>query len=472
MPSRFTMAGRAIAGLITMTFVAAYLFENTMMALAGSIMLLYLTYRRMEFHSLVRRIDIDIERSILEDVMHKDSPSSIKIKCSSSETVNVRIEERIHGTFHLKEGERTLKGRVGPGKPLSMIYSVIPRERGSFKFPSITLTITEARGFFESKKMVDPGTEALIRASKKDISMARLMARRKQFEITGPAHQRHTRTKRADFRTIRDYVPGDRFRDIDWKAMSRFTKLMTKEFEEETNLPTMILMDTSISMKEMVKQRSKMDHGIALALQIAIVMNSNSHPIGLISFDDNKVIDHMSPGKSTLDDVLMSLFKLPNPVEIGKYPGNPENLPISKTEGEDEFLSKVGPFLVEGKRRSFSRIRTTGIYESFRAIELTEETGMLLIIISDLETNRPSFVRAVQMGLRRKHRIVLISPFSWPYHLEKGTAGVEKVEKMYEDYLEKQTLLRSLRAGGVKVIDIDHRERGGNVIVGIRRMSK
>ncbi len=458
--------------MVVFIFLSAYMFQNTLMALSGAFILLYLAYRRMEFHSLARRVGLEVERKLLEDVVHKDSVSAVRLKVTARETIGVRITENLHQTFVPGSGDRILEGLVHSDRPLSMVYSMTPMERGYLKFPPLNVSIKEARGLFEKDIIIPVETEVFVRASKKDIAMARLMSRRKQFEITGPANQRHTRTYRADFKSVREDIPGDRFRDIDWKAMSRLTKMMTKEFEQETNLPTMIMVDTSLSMREVVRQRSKLDHTIALALQVAVVLNSNGHPIGLMTFDENKVMGHLSPGKCELDDIVLSLFKLPNPVETGDYPG----LPISSTqdpvEGEKEFLSSIGPFLVQGKRTTFTRDRTTGIFEAMRNLEMTEESGMLIIVISDLETNRTSFFRSMQMAAKRKHRVVLVSPFSWPYHTEAEDLTAEKLEKIYMDSQEKKELIRSLRGGGVKVIDIGSRERGEKVISGIRRLSQ
>lgn len=470
--SRFTLVSRSILGLIMITFAASYLFENTILALSGSVLLLYLAYRRMEFHSLVKRVSIDVEKKVLEDVVHKDSSCSVRLTVSARESVSVTLTEQLHRTFLLESDTRTFHGVVSKDRPLVFTYSMIPKERGYFRYPPLKITIKEGRDLFETDMKVDPGLEVFVRASKKEIALARLMARKRQFEITGPAHKRHTRTYRSDFRSVRDYIPGDRFRDIDWKAMSRLTKLMTKEFEQETNLPTMIMVDSSLSMRELVKSRSKIDHAIALALQMAIVLSSNHHPVGLITFDENKVMEHLSPGKCDLDDVVMSLFKLPNPAPTGEYPGIPRFQYEDTGDEDSNMLSKIGPFLVRGHRNRFSRIRTSGIFEAMRSMEKAEETGMMVVIISDIETNRPSFLRAVQRILRRKHRVVLVSPPVWTYHLVKDELTVEMLERMYDDRLEKQTLLKGLASGGVRIIDIDSRERGEKVLSNIRRMSQ
>jgi uncharacterized protein (DUF58 family) len=187
--SKFTYVSRTLAGMIVLIFLAAYMFQNTLMALSGSFIILYLAYRRMEFHSLVRRVGVNVERKLLEDVVHKDSPSAVRIKVSARETIAVRVTENLHRTFIPGTGGRVIEGTVHPDRPLSMVYTMIPRERGYFKFAPVRISLREARGLFETEMEVPAENEVFVRASKKEIAMARLMSRRKQFEITGPAHQ-------------------------------------------------------------------------------------------------------------------------------------------------------------------------------------------------------------------------------------------------------------------------------------------
>ena len=472
MNSRFTMLGRTLAFMVVVIFLWAYLTKDLMVALVGAGILLYMSYRRMEFHSLIRNVDIHAERRSIDEIIHKDTPFSVKLSVTASEDLKIKGNDSIPEYFHPRSGSPSVEGRIGPGRILETDFTMVPTERGYFKMGPLRFEVMEGTGLFRTDIVIDPGTELFVRASKMDIALAHVMSRRKQFEMTGPANRRHTRTFMTDFKSVREYMPGDRFRDIDWKATSRLTRLMTKEFEKETNLPTMLLMDTSISMRELVRRRSKLDHGVALAIQIAIVMGNQNHPVGLISFDETGVNDHIIPGTVDVEEIVMSLFRLPNPIETGVYPGRPDMMDEEERVRVPSFLDKISPFLDRKGRTARTRDGLTGIFEAFREMRSYEETGLLVIIITDLETNAPSIMKAVQMAVNSKHRVVLISPESWSYHLLREDLTVEVLEKAYTDHEKKQSLIRGLRAVGAKVIEIGARERGDAVISGLRRMSR
>ncbi len=52
----------------------------------------------------------------------------------------------------------------------------------------------------------------------------------------------------VEFAEHRPYEPGDELRYVDWRMLARSDKLFVKQYEEETNLRSMIVLDASASM--------------------------------------------------------------------------------------------------------------------------------------------------------------------------------------------------------------------------------
>src|SRR3989338_8059066 len=52
----------------------------------------------------------------------------------------------------------------------------------------------------------------------------------------------------VEFAEHRPYQPGDELRYLDWKMLARSDRLVVKQYEEETNLRAMIVLDASRSM--------------------------------------------------------------------------------------------------------------------------------------------------------------------------------------------------------------------------------
>src|SRR5207247_6086298 len=65
--------------------------------------------------------------------------------------------------------------------------------------------------------------------------------------LTG-LHRSPRRGFSVEFAEHRMYQPGDELRYVDWKVLARSDRLYVKQFEEETNLRAMLVLDVSRSM--------------------------------------------------------------------------------------------------------------------------------------------------------------------------------------------------------------------------------
>lgn len=94
----------------------------------------------------------------------------------------------------------------------------------------------------------------------------------------------------VEFTEHRAYQPGDEPRYLDWRILGRTDRLFVKQFEEETNLRAMVLVDTSRSMAWRGSQDShrlsKREYADRLAAALGLILLRQRDATGLITFDD------------------------------------------------------------------------------------------------------------------------------------------------------------------------------------------
>lgn len=90
----------------------------------------------------------------------------------------------------------------------------------------------------------------------------------------------------VEFNDYRNYNRGDDMRHVDWKLYARSDKFYIKQYEDETNVRCMILLDTSASMTYGSGAMSKLNYGITLASALAYFVMRQRDAVGLITFDD------------------------------------------------------------------------------------------------------------------------------------------------------------------------------------------
>lgn len=134
------------------------------------------------------------------------------------------------------------------------------------------------------------------------------------------AHTLRRRGLGGELRELREYVPGDPFKLIAWKASARspLGRPLVRELEREMLLSHYILIDIGVTMREGRPGQWKLDHMIELSLGYAAAALAEGDRVGLIAFD-GAVYSHLKPGDGSPQRLRITerLIALMNVVEEG-----------------------------------------------------------------------------------------------------------------------------------------------------------
>src|SRR6476660_9711462 len=89
-----------------------------------------------------------------------------------------------------------------------------------------------------------------------------------------------------DFEELREYMPGDEVRDIDWNVTFRMGRPFVKRFREERELGMILAVDVSASSAFGSLERSKREFAAEIAGTLAISASRSSDKVGLLLFSD------------------------------------------------------------------------------------------------------------------------------------------------------------------------------------------
>jgi uncharacterized protein (DUF58 family) len=98
----------------------------------------------------------------------------------------------------------------------------------------------------------------------------------------------------VEFRQHRQYVHGDEIRRIDWKVFGRSDRFYIREYEEETNVRTTLLLDCSGSMNYASGETTKHAYATRLAACLSYLMLQQADGVGLVTFD-TKIRNYIPP---------------------------------------------------------------------------------------------------------------------------------------------------------------------------------
>ncbi|MDD8018994.1 MAG: DUF58 domain-containing protein [Bacteroidota bacterium] len=119
----------------------------------------------------------------------------------------------------------------------------------------------------------------------------------------------------VEFAEHRQYMPGDEIRRIDWRVYGKTDRFYVKQFEEETNLKSYIVIDTSASMrfasdveKKKEKRISKIEYASFVAASLSYLMVQQRDAVGLMLYDSQ--IRNVIPPHATKHHLRRLLIEL------------------------------------------------------------------------------------------------------------------------------------------------------------------
>ncbi|HEX8488563.1 MAG TPA: DUF58 domain-containing protein [Propionibacteriaceae bacterium] len=101
-----------------------------------------------------------------------------------------------------------------------------------------------------------------------------------------------------DFAGLRPYVEGDDARHIDWNVTARLDEAQVREFTEDRELTSWLVLDRSASMVLGGEGRGKQDVLAELALVLARLLGRNGNRVGAVLYDTG-ASQNQQPGSAT-----------------------------------------------------------------------------------------------------------------------------------------------------------------------------
>lgn len=89
----------------------------------------------------------------------------------------------------------------------------------------------------------------------------------------------------VEFTEYRQYTHGDDPRYLDWRLYARSDRYYIKKFEDETNLRSLVVLDTSASMNFKSQSVSKRAYAQSIAATLGYFLHKQGDAVGLLSFD-------------------------------------------------------------------------------------------------------------------------------------------------------------------------------------------
>jgi uncharacterized protein (DUF58 family) len=241
---------------------------------------------------------ISAQRILPEKLSNGDeNPVKIDIKNNYDFKINVKVIDEI--PFQFQKRDFLIEKQIAPGRNTFFQYILEPKQRGEYNFGSLNVYVSSPLGFVSKRFNFQKDANLPSYPSFIHLRKYELMAIQSEFLLGGIKKIRklgHT----MEFEQIKEYVPGDDIRTINWKATSKANRLMVNQFQDEKSQRIFMLIDTGRTMKMPFKGLSLLDYSINATMALSHIILKKGDRAGMMTFSkktENKIAAENKSGQ-------------------------------------------------------------------------------------------------------------------------------------------------------------------------------
>ncbi len=185
----------------------------------------------------------------------------------------------------LQQRDFTLKTKLKAREGKTFTYNIRPVERGVYAFGHILLFVSTRMGLAQRRIRTAKPQEVKVYPSFLKLRKYELMAASNNFVEVGLKRVRRAGNN-TEFEQVRDYVQGDDYRTINWKATARRNHLMVNSYQDERSQQIFSVIDKGRLMQQSFNGMTLLDHAINAALVLSYVAINKQDKAGLVTFAD------------------------------------------------------------------------------------------------------------------------------------------------------------------------------------------
>lgn len=294
---------------VGIAYVLAFFFAFLMVVAHGLLIVLFLLFM-IDFLLLFNQKNAVQAQRILPEKLSNGDQNSIKIDLKNNYpfTIKTKIIDEI--PFQFQKRDFLILRTIQPKKNVLFEYVLEPKQRGEYSFGSLNIFANSplnlvSRRFTFQKDALLPSYPSFLHLRKYE-----LMALQNEFLLGGIKKIRklgHT----IEFEQIKEYVPGDDVRTINWRATGKRNQLMVNQFQDEKSQRIFMIIDKGRTMQMPFNGLSLLDYSINATLALSHIILKKSDRAGMMTFSktaENKVAADNKSGQ--LKKISQALYNI------------------------------------------------------------------------------------------------------------------------------------------------------------------
>ena len=211
-----------------------------------------------------------------------DNKIEIRVESSSSFPLRLNVIDEVPFVFQRRDINFALSLKKLEGK--TIIYYLRPTKRGVYGFGKIRVFASTPIGLIKRRYTCGNSQDIKVYPSYLMLNKYEFMAISNNLTELGIKKIRRIGNN-TEFEQIKDYVTGDDYRTINWKATARRNKLMVNVYTDEKSQQVINVIDKGRVMQQAFNEMTLLDYAINASLVLSHIAMHKQDKAGIITFE-------------------------------------------------------------------------------------------------------------------------------------------------------------------------------------------
>ncbi len=233
---------------------------------------------------LLRHADGLMIARTVDPVLSLGTPNAVRLTLSQPAPLflDVEVLDEPPLGFAGDAGEYRLKAEAR--RTYTTHYHVVPLKRGDYQFGNLHLRARCGLGLMVRTRVVQATQWVKVYPNVQQNRSLMLLARAQRMNAMGLRRMKQL-GQGMEFSALRDYVPDDPMRTVDWKATARRGALITREYDVERNQTMILALDLGRTMASVTHEGiTKADTAINACMLLSHVALEHDDRVGLLCY--------------------------------------------------------------------------------------------------------------------------------------------------------------------------------------------
>lgn len=255
---------------------------SELFTLGKTLLYLFLTTTLIDIVLLYHKKSITANRQ-MEDRFSNGDDNDIRLSVHNYYPFDVKLNIIDEIPFQFQRRDVNFTMRIKTNGEKAMHYQLRPTERGIYSFGKIRIFVHTLLYLVERRYSIENTKDVKVYPAYKRLRQYELMALNNQYLEYGIKKIRRAGNN-TEFEQIKDYVVGDDFRTINWKASARRHTLMTNVYQNERSQHVYSIIDKGRAMQRAFNGMTLLDYSINASLALSFSATVRYDKAGLMAF--------------------------------------------------------------------------------------------------------------------------------------------------------------------------------------------